>query len=773
MVYDCLPNTRNTREQRGTKSTCYFYPHPMRSLNVTLYDSQKDFIQKAQQTIENNQTAIFSSPTGTGKTLSLLLSVVPYIEKNVVHDFSGVSAANKALINELNFNNTPIYYCSRTHSQLNQAVNELKRLKVACNAVVLGSRMLYCKQPSVNALDNLEMMNERCRELREKDKCEYFINLNGEFDIIRSEFDDHVLSHNNERIAKVEDNHVKYSTFCKKEAEPRKREDDSTSKRSFSQNIAEHSANKARSGKGFGSVAEDLRDVVGKNIGNNVNLYKTVTSLSTSSFKNDGIYDIEDLKNSNCNFCPYYKSKQLSKSASITFLPYQMLFSKDARDSFKLPISNSIIIIDEAHNIYESVIQMNSASVNYHLLKKYIKAFSVYRARFSQTYEVNHFSSGENRNANSFNYKKTIADAFLDILGLLDDFCENNKKYALTEEKCLRVNEFLIKSHLENYNMFKLKEYIRTTNLTQKLEGYEKDLHFGLFTIVNFLVLLTNSDSNGLVLYDANKIRFTPLDPKLYFEDILECKALILAGGTMEPLNNLLSIFENVNVFSYGSICKNFVAYLLTDGPSGKKLRLTFEHRGNEETLNELFNTISNLVNNARSAMLKRNTHGGIVCFLPSKNFLKIVRERFDSKRNSDVSYIFDNLEQFTKECSVKTTVLFAVMGGRLSEGINYSDHFCRLLIIVGIPFPSLNVELRERIKFHGQDYTTVIALKTVNQALGRALRHKNDHSGIVLIDERYGKLQHLLSPWIREKIKKVGFRELFKELHFFLRTCQ
>ncbi|ELA47102.1 hypothetical protein VCUG_01375 [Vavraia culicis subsp. floridensis] len=745
----------------------------MHSLNVTLYDSQKDFIEKAQRTIENNQVAIFSSPTGTGKTLSLLLSIVPYIEKHVISDFSGVSSANRALINELNFNDTPIYYCSRTHSQLNQAINELKKLKIACNAVVLGSRMLYCKHTSVNSLDNLEMMNERCKELREKDKCEYFLNLNGDLDTIRSELDGYILSNGATQTTSNKESYLKTGTLSKAMLKLENKAGFSSKKLGNEINASGLFSKQTVPVNGLGSETNGRYSAFTNNNKDSTSMYKAATHSGAISFVNEGIYDIEDLKSSSCNFCPYYKSKELSKSASIKFLPYQMLFSKDARDSFKLQIKDSIIIIDEAHNIYESVIQMNSVSVSYHLIKKYIKAFSKYRARFSQKCDATQVPSLDNCRANGFTQGKVIADAFLDILGHLDNFCECNKNQALTEEKCLRVNDFLVKSHLQNYNMFRLKEYMRSTSLTQKLEGYEKDLHFGLYTIVNFLVLLTNSDSNGLILYDMSKIRFTPLDPKLYFEDVLECKSLILAGGTMEPLNNLLCILKNASVFSYGSICKNFAAYLLADGPSGKKLRLTYEHRENSQTLNELFNTINNLINNARSALQKRSTYGGIICFLPSKNFLKIVRERFDSKCNSDVSYVFEDLKQFTKECSTKTTVLFAVMGGRLSEGINFSDHFCRLLIIVGIPFPSMNVEIKERIKFHGRDYTTIIALKTVNQALGRALRHKHDHSGIVLIDERYDKLQYLLSPWIREKIRKVKFGELFKELHFFLRTCQ
>lgn len=46
-------------------------------------------------------------------------------------------------------------------------------------------------------------------------------------------------------------------------------------------------------------------------------------------------------------------------------------------------------------------------------------------------------------------------------------------------------------------------------------------------------------------------------------------------------------------------------------------------------------------------------------------------------------------------------SLLFAVIGAKLSEGLNFADDLARGVVIVGLPFPNLgSPELRERMKY-------------------------------------------------------------------------
>lgn len=46
--------------------------------------------------------------------------------------------------------------------------------------------------------------------------------------------------------------------------------------------------------------------------------------------------------------------------------------------------------------------------------------------------------------------------------------------------------------------------------------------------------------------------------------------------------------------------------------------------------------------------------------------------------------------------------------------------------------------------------------MRSVNQSIGRAIRHKNDYAAIILIDERYGKrsVHNNLSNWIQTRFQ-------------------
>ena len=106
------------------------------------------------------------------------------------------------------------------------------------------------------------------------------------------------------------------------------------------------------------------------------------------------------------------------------------------------------------------------------------------------------------------------------------------------------------------------------------------------------------------------------------------------------------------------------------------------------------------------------------------------------------------------------------MVGGKLSEGINFSDalgrcivritlasltsnimadteHPALLQVMVGMPYPNpYDPELLERQRFAvaqaagqeraGRDYYERLCMRAVNQCIGRAIRHKDDYASIV-----------------------------------------
>jgi chromosome transmission fidelity protein 1 len=117
-------------------------------------------------------------------------------------------------------------------------------------------------------------------------------------------------------------------------------------------------------------------------------------------------------------------------------------------------------------------------------------------------------------------------------------------------------------------------------------------------------------------------------------------------------------------------------------------------------------------------------------------------------------------LSKYSEACLTSNgAILFAVVGGKLSEGINFSDDMGRMVIMIGLPFPNKqSVELQERMKYldthtslTGSEYYENLCMRAVNQCIGRVIRHQNDYACVILLDVRYktARIQQKLPKWI------------------------
>uniref|UniRef100_A0A668SED3 Regulator of telomere elongation helicase 1 homolog n=1 Tax=Oreochromis aureus TaxID=47969 RepID=A0A668SED3_OREAU len=125
------------------------------------YESQKAYMNKVIECLQEKVNAVLESPTGTGKTLCLLCTTLAWRE-NFKDTMSTCMMAE--MLGQEMFPNTPlsswgtadgdkltyytdvpkIIYATRTHSQLAQVINELKNTSYSPKVCVLGSREQLC-----------------------------------------------------------------------------------------------------------------------------------------------------------------------------------------------------------------------------------------------------------------------------------------------------------------------------------------------------------------------------------------------------------------------------------------------------------------------------------------------------------------------------------------------------------------------------------------------------------------------------------------------------
>jgi DNA repair helicase Rad3 len=133
--------------------------------------------------------------------------------------------------------------------------------------------------------------------------------------------------------------------------------------------------------------------------------------------------------------------------------------------------------------------------------------------------------------------------------------------------------------------------------------------------------------------------------------------------------------------------------------------------------------------------------------------------------------------------------ILLAVFRGKVSEGLDMANDYCRAAIIIGLPYafwkdpyvehkmdylkkaPYLNAKKKKHVT--ADEWYEIQMLRAVNQAIGRIVRHRHDYGIVMLIDEKFKneRTQRGLSLWLKEFIRDdVDFKSK-NFVEFFLKN--
>uniref|UniRef100_A0A3Q2U0W6 DEAD/H (Asp-Glu-Ala-Asp/His) box helicase 11 n=1 Tax=Fundulus heteroclitus TaxID=8078 RepID=A0A3Q2U0W6_FUNHE len=646
---------------------------------------------------------------------------------------------------------TKIYYCSRTHSQLAQFVHEVQKSPFGQNVslVTLGSRQNLCVNDEVRRLGSIQRINDRCLEMQ------------------------------------------------KNKHEKQNHEDGAKRKRGPAKSVCPY--NKAM-------ALQQMRDEV----------------LGT-------VRDIEQLLTlgKESHACPYYSTRLAVPPAQLVVLPYQMVLHEGTRRAAGIQLKGQVLIIDEAHNLSDTLSCIYSAELNGAQLCRAQSQLTQYADRYRSRLK-----------AKNLMYIKQILFVIEGLIRVLGGKVGQNPQSQTTPSgtEMYTINNFLFKAQIDNINLFKvLQRYFEKSLISRKVSiscicmvsmmdikhipspdqqgaaEADKVLSASPMTQVEgFFQALTNSNTDGRVVLQKqgtlseNSVKFLLLNPAVHFAQVLEeCRAVVIAGGTMQPVSDFKQelLFsagvkeERITEFSCGHVIppENILPLVLCAGPSGQELDFTFQKRDSPQMMDETGRILSNICN---------VVPGGVVCFFPSYEYSRRIVSHWEASgaiaRLGSKKKIFqepkkaNQVEQVLSDFSrciqvtggVTGAILFSVVGGKMSEGINFSDDLGRCVVMVGMPYPNIkSPELQEKMSYldkhlphshgrsPGQALVENLCMKAVNQSIGRAIRHRGDYSSIVLCDRRYARPATLskLPAWIKARTSThSGFGPAFAALRKF-----
>ncbi|KAK7931039.1 helicase C-terminal domain-containing protein [Apiospora marii] len=685
-----------------------------------------------------------------------------------------------------------IYYTSRTHSQLTQFIEELRRptfppsipeaMISKDNAsepeivkhVPLSSRQRLCINPAVSRLGSVQAINDRCSELQQsnsKSKCQFVPNPDKLTQT--HQFRDHALA---------------------------------------------------------------------------------------------AIPDIEDMfeLGKKLSICPYYASRTAIPGAEIITLPYPLLLQKTARDALGIKLEGNVVIIDEAHNIMDAVANVYASEISLSELRRARQMLGVYVKKFGKKLK------GENR---------VMVAQVARVIDGLSNWLDGALKLKMQGDQGIVDSNNLLKSKgADQINLFKLIQYVQESKLAYKIEGYvahtEQDPKNPsprsssspvLHTLVSFLVSLTNLSTEGRIFYNKTtpaaatkeqqqpdiKLSYLLLSPTHAFSSVASAaRAVILAGGTMSPFDDYTAhLFPHldrakVTTLSCGHVIpsSSLCVWTLASARPGLDFEFSFSKRSDKRMIHELGIAILNICTAVPD---------GVVVFFPSYGYLEevvavwggggaepqkqenntappSVWSRLQSKkavfRESKGGSSDDVLAQYSEailgsdsgeaskpasqQRKTSGALLLSVVGGKMSEGINFSDRLGRCVVIVGLPYPNINSpDWKARIEYiettttnrllsapanndnntdpstssdekkppappplskadataqakdAARDFYENACMRAVNQSIGRAIRHRGDYAAIVLLDRRFGaeRIRRKLPGWIRAGMGEGG----------------
>jgi len=423
----------------------------------------------------------------------------------------------------------------------------------------------------------------------------------------------------------------------------------------------------------------------------------------------------------NYNVCPYEISAMIAKDAKVIIGDYYYMFHPDIRTFFLKKINktleDSIIIVDEAHNLPGRVKDLFTARLSSTMLKRAIEE------------------------AEKFKHE-TLAEAMSSLSELLDRMSNFNG-----EERYLAKNDFVS----EVDAIFGYDDLVaELETVADSVRMKQRQSYLG--SVASFLGAWVGSDDGFARIFSKNRtshgttkvISYRCLDPSLASRDVIKAAySTIIMSGTLLPTSmyNAVLGFDHAEEKSYKSPFpeQNQLNLIIPKTSTKYELR-------NKEQFMEIAGIVARIVNSVQ---------GNSAVFFPSYDLRDSVYKnlKWQCQKPLLLEHSFMSeaekqqlLDEF-KRGKDTGSALLAAISGSFAEGIDLPGDYLNGVVIVGLPLTKPDLESKALISYYdkkfgkGRDYGYLFpAFNKALQCAGRCIRSETDRGVVVFLDERYTK---------------------------------
>ncbi len=447
--------------------------------------------------------------------------------------------------------------------------------------------------------------------------------------------------------------------------------------------------------------------------------------------------------------CPYFLQIALLEYSHVISLSYNYILSPLGWVvRRKVPFRESILVVDEAHNINKAAMEMNSKSITSVTVDRSLKEAEKY---------------------------------------------DPDDEYGL-REKISQLSSFMLSTAISEDGTFDLDELLSTTGFIPedirsiyKLANdiYRDQIARGkeprsyLNSLGDFLVAaLEKKEEEGVAYLYSREERSVKLEVwDMRTRDLLasiweDFYSVVFMSGTLEPIDAFAETagVENCAKMSVPSMADpERIRSIIVEGVSTKGERLSQEMvRRYLRVIDAFLSLPRNLAIFTASYRIQDEVLPGIE-ELAEKHDRYLFIERKDMP-GDEASRMLNEFKSLPKQG--KMGLLVATSSGRFAEGADFPGEELEGVMLLGIPFDRLTTKTRLFIEYNQRIYGrrrgrylayTVPALRRASQALGRVIRSEEDEGIFLLADERYAKRTYfkLLPDFVKQTANLIRWDDL------------